>query len=76
MERNETAVNPIGHAIKTGCQSLITDMETRRAFRAAATEYLFPDLNVDLVREADMAAGETFHHTNIPRENIITVHVR
>ena len=57
------------------CPQFIQDLPTRTAFRAAAMEYLFSNLNPALVDEARHAIDEVFGAKGIP-EDLITVHIR
>ena len=75
--RDKTArANTSNSNFSIDCPKYITDMTSRRRFRAAAMEYLFSNLNRVLVEAADVAAGEVFHYKVIPREKLITIHVR
>jgi len=58
-----------------GCPKYIQDMDTRHAFRAAAMEYLFSNLNPRLIEEAEAAIEGVFGPEGIP-QNMITLHLR
>ena len=60
----------------TDCPSYVTDLASRQRFRAASMEYLFSRVSRDLVEAADQAAAEVFHFRDVPRHQLITVHVR
>jgi len=67
---------PITHNNRmTRCPKYIRDMDSRRAFRAAAMEYLFSDLNPALVDEARRSIVDVFGQEGVP-EDLITMHVR
>jgi hypothetical protein len=59
-----------------GCPSYITDLPSRQKFRAASMEYLFSNMSRALVEAADAAAEEVFHYKDVPRDQLITIHVR
>ena len=57
------------------CPKYIHDMDSRQAFRAAAIEYLFSNLNPRLVEETEAAIKGVFGPEGIP-QNMITLHQR
>lgn len=57
------------------CPKYIKNIDDRQAFRAAAIEYLFSNLNEKLVKETNEAIVEVFGDTGIPK-NLITLHLR
>jgi len=57
------------------CPKYIQDLPTRTAFRSAAMEYLFSNLNPALVDEARKAIIDVFGKKGIPKD-LITVHIR
>jgi hypothetical protein len=63
----------------SSCATYVTDMDGRARFRAASMEYLFSNVSGALVALADRAAGEvlvTERGGPVPRDQLITVHVR
>lgn len=57
------------------CPKYITDLKSRTEFRAAAMEFLFSNLNSEIVDTARAAIVDVFGEKGIP-EDLITVHVR
>lgn len=57
------------------CPKYIHDLKSRTAFRAAAMEYMFSNLNPALIEEARKAIADVFGQQGIP-EDLITVHIR
>lgn len=76
MQLNKHSRVPDTNDFAEGCPKYITDMSSRQRFRAAAMEFLFSNVSAGLVREADAAAGEVFHYQDVPRDQLISMHVR
>ena len=60
----------------SSCPKYVTDRASRARFRAASMEYLFCNVSRELAEAADQAAGEVFHLRDVPRDQMITLHVR
>ena len=78
--RSECPPHPEDGAVSFGnrfdnCPKYIQDLPSRTAFRSAAMEYLFSNLNPALVDEARKAIVDVFGETGIPAD-LFTVHIR
>ena len=76
LMQNKQSQVPDTNDFEQGCPRYITDMASRQRFREAAMEYLFSNMSHALVQETDAAAAEVFHFKEVPREQLISVHVR
>ena len=76
MDDKHTHAAPGSLDSTADCPSYVTDLASRQRFRAASMEYLFSRVSRDLVEAADQAAAEVFHFRDVPRHQLITVHVR